>query len=285
MKHSRKHVAFTLVELLVVIGIIALLVAILMPALSKARRQANAALCMSNMRQIGVAMALYADRSRDAYPYAETRNFADDPALPDRQACITWDDLLNRDLKGNLSSTEEAMAISPKCNRIFWCPEDTVERTNPYVLYRDVTPSPRSYAITRVTGIDDGHNVGFGGVGADGYPHAGLTLDQQKFCSKRTWFKAASGTIILVEKPSPTNIQGWLNNTEYCDRPADQVQDYVPDVSQAKNRSLHGGKWNYLFADGHVEPLYLEETVRPQANFTATVSAPATYMWTRNAND
>jgi prepilin-type N-terminal cleavage/methylation domain-containing protein/prepilin-type processing-associated H-X9-DG protein len=69
MKHlNRKTKGFTLVELLVVIGIIALLISILLPSLNKARETANRAKCASNLHQIGLAILLYQNDSQQLYP-------------------------------------------------------------------------------------------------------------------------------------------------------------------------------------------------------------------------
>jgi prepilin-type N-terminal cleavage/methylation domain-containing protein/prepilin-type processing-associated H-X9-DG protein len=73
---------FTLVELLVVIGILAVLVALLLPALSAARRKAQGAACQSNLRQLGLAIALYTQDHDGVMPMAWT---FDAPPLP-----YTW---------------------------------------------------------------------------------------------------------------------------------------------------------------------------------------------------
>ena len=90
--------AFTLVELLVVIGIIAVLVGILLPALGKARQRAQTVSCQSNLRQIFIAARSYAAENRDSLPWGMIFNKTKDNGRPSGAdtSYITWFSSLDR---------------------------------------------------------------------------------------------------------------------------------------------------------------------------------------------
>ena len=99
--------AFTLIELLVVIAIIAILAALLLPALARAKEKANQTTCISNFKQIGLALALYVDDNDGYFPVA-----SDSTVTPE----IIWTKELGPYLKqrgGSATSPENAVFVCP----------------------------------------------------------------------------------------------------------------------------------------------------------------------------
>ena len=126
--------AFTLIELLVVIAIIAILAGLLLPALSRAKRMAGTVHCLSQMRQIGLAIGLYADDHEDTFPRSQHSAFAHGEQ--------PWGRAVAPQLGANGSSWTNLLET------LYRCPRDRREKPWSYGqnVYYELDPAYDDYA-------------------------------------------------------------------------------------------------------------------------------------------
>jgi prepilin-type N-terminal cleavage/methylation domain-containing protein/prepilin-type processing-associated H-X9-DG protein len=146
----RARSAFTLVELLVVIGIIAVLISILIPALAKARAQANQTFCLNNLRGMQVAQIQYANENRD---YLIQAGFSHGSAVMDASA--SWFNTLNRYYQNKLAAKCPS-DTSPAWDAATWSNPSKLRQTSYGInnfLDRDLCPWGPGFSIPPPGGV------------------------------------------------------------------------------------------------------------------------------------
>ncbi len=247
---------FTLVELLVVITIIAILVAMLMPVLSRAKQRAQGTSCLNNGKQLMLALQLYAGEYTDFYP----PNPDDGNTVPGHnwaggQAGIGGPQEFDPDV---LLDPTRSLLIKYLAHdaKVFKCPADRREGkyqgANP-AFAGQIVPAARTFSMSQAVGtICPGYDQGTGHSGVPNLSVNGPWLDgtqhQRRNSPWRTFGKTSD-----IGPPSPSDLWVFVDEDANGLNDAAFAFDMVNEYWRDAPGTYHNIGCGFAFADGHSE--------------------------------
>lgn len=277
---------FTLIELLVVIAIIAILAAILFPVFAQAREKARQASCLSNQKQLGLAIIQYVQDYDETYPIGAQA----DSSNPD--AIFTW--VIGQTWMRNVEPYVKSTAV-------YRCPSDPGADLSVALL--PLGPSI-TYAANGYFNQDpDGSWRCHGPISIGGPDFSWIDGSQTGMAMSR--IDNPAGTVLLAEHanvwtPNPNNYianlysvgtgglildRPWWGFAPAClpnssssgcythKAPTPETGRFDPDGLNGGVMAIHSGMANFAFCDGHVKAM------KPKATNPDPVNQPQNNMW------
>lgn len=236
MKQYQSKNAFTLVELLIVISIIALLLSILVPSLARARSQAKRVICQTRLKQWGYAFEIYAQQNNNFYPHIDSANRPANDIADD----FGWVDVLPP-LMDEKPWRDYELYKKPGQNTIFQCPSAKI-LPDGYYNYKPSKNGYFSYAMNSCLELDENCYIPVNTpVGKNNYPSF-LNI---------TKIKQPAKLIVLFDQL--IDPRKAYNNTTYSYKTGRYCGSYPKYFSarHALRKSSLGG--SVLLADYHIE--------------------------------